>query len=92
MMQVQQSQVTDTEAGSFYIELYKYDSVAEQWNSLAVSDTVAYAQLAASGALTSSLVQIPTAWTGGTMHVPEPVSGVMGLVGLGLLALKRRKV
>ena len=78
------------DSGSFYIELFNYENGA--WNSLAVSETKSYSQLAATGALTTTLVSIPTAWTGGTYSVPEPTSGVLMLIGLAGLALKRRKI
>lgn len=91
MMSVEATLVNGT-TGSFYIELYNYDSEARQWNALGVSDTASYASLMGSGAITSSLVSIPTAWTGGTMHVPEPTSAVLMLIGLAGLSLKRRKV
>ena len=77
------------ESGSFYVELFNYtDGVA---SSVAVGSTMSYSALAALGAISDTLLEIPTAWTGGTYSVPEPTSAVLMLLGLAGLALKRRK-
>lgn len=76
-------------SGSFYVELFNYtDGVA---NSVAVGSTMSYSELAAMGAISDTLLEIPTAWTGGPYSVPEPTSAVLMLLGLAGLALKRRK-
>lgn len=77
-------------SGSFYIELFNFvDGTA---TSVATSETRSYSELLALGAISDTLLSIPTAWTGGTYSVPEPTSGVLMLLGLAGLALKRRKV
>lgn len=91
MMSMEWAEVADLNTSNFYIELYNYDSSKNEWESVGVTQYASYTSLAASGALTSSLVSVPTAWTGGTMMVPEPTSGLLMLLGVAALGLKRRK-
>lgn len=96
--------VTATDIGSytsFYIELYNYSS-----EKVATGNEWSYTELANQGAITDTLVSIPQAWTGGTFtaynpgggggegggSVPEPTSGLLMLIGMAALSLKRRKV
>ena len=92
MMSMEWSEVAEHDFSKFYVELYNYDSVNNEWESLAVTQQATYDSLVQSGALTSSLVSIPTAWTGGTVVVPEPTSALMILLGIAALGLKRRNV
>lgn len=83
--------IADVSSGSsFYIELVKYND--GEWNTVGVSSELAYADV---GTYTVDLNAIaptlPAAWTGGTYAAPEPTSGVLMLLGLAGLALKRRK-
>lgn len=84
---------------TYYIELFAYDSSAGM-TTVAHSDTgYTYSQLSTEGYLASSManVQSMTAtWSGVKNYsagaAPEPTSGLMMLVGMALLGLKRRRV
>lgn len=76
--------------GDFYIELFNYEQGGTA-ESVAVSGSMSYTQLAELGAITTTLVSIPTAWTGGSYAAPEPTSALLMLIGMAGLALKRRK-
>ena len=79
-------------AYSFYVELTGYDSVYGEGNTGVIGSTaepVKYADMA--GYITDSLTVPPAMWTGGTMAVPEPTSGLLMMMGLALFSLNRRK-
>lgn len=77
-------------AGYFYIELVNYDSASGTAKSIATSEHATYASL--SDAISGSLGNIPTAWTGGQFYpVPEPTAGLLAMLGLGIAALRRRR-
>lgn len=77
-------------AGYFYIELVNYDSASGTAKSIATSEHATYSSL--SGAISSSLMDLPTAWTGGQFYpVPEPTAGLLAMLGLGIAALRRRR-
>lgn len=71
---------------SFYIELMNSSGAV-----VGHSDTAKYSELAAN--ITTDVLDFETVevWHGGTYSVPEPTSGVLMLIGLAGLALKRRK-
>lgn len=80
-----------SESSAFYIELVQYN--AGQWDTVGVSQGIAYSDI---GKYTVNLNAIaptlPAAWTGGSYAAPEPTSGLLMLLGVAALGLKRRKV
>ena len=86
--------ISSLSALSFFIELY---DGAGNW--VGTTDAKSYDSLVASGAISSGLnpnftgVNSALGGAGSTYsNVPEPTSGLLMLVGLGALALRRRKV
>ncbi len=85
--------LASSEILSFYIEFQTYNGGV--WNTIGVSDTIAWADAQSaitdyrSGKTPSNYSQElkPTSFTA----VPEPTSGLMLLVGLASLALKRKR-
>lgn len=83
----------DVAAGTaFYIELVKYNTTNSSWDSVGFSGELAYADI---GKYTVDLNAVaptlPAAWTGGSYAAPEPTSGLLMLLGVAALGLKRRK-
>ena len=77
---------------AFVIELGNLDGSA--WSTLAVSETVTYADLAANSHIDNVSGYNPnpiTPWEAQSYVVPEPTSGMLVLVGAALLALRRRR-
>ena len=77
---------------AFVIELGNWDGSA--WSTLAVSETVTYADLAANSHIDNVSGYNPnpiTPWAPSSYVVPEPTSGMLVLVGAALLALRRRR-
>ena len=80
---------------SFAIELGSYDT--GDWTTLASSATLTYQQLASGeGSGTSYIttydpqsLTVTVGWAPTTYNVPEPSSGLLVLIGAGLLALRR---
>lgn len=88
-------QLGDASAYSFYIELVNYDSSAKTFDVVGSSQAnpTSYANLVAANFISlDDVMQIPSTevWHGGTYSVPEPTSAMLVMMGLGLLALKRK--
>lgn len=78
---------------SYYVELSNYNG--GNWDNrtvLAEGTHTAYGDLLSAGYIQATLTAVPQAWTGGTYNVPEPTSGLLILLGLASLALKRKSV
>ncbi|MBO7684932.1 MAG: PEP-CTERM sorting domain-containing protein [Kiritimatiellae bacterium] len=81
---------------SFAIELGSYDS-REGWTTLATSASLTYQQLQTGDGTGGSYITtydatVPTPqgiWAPQAYNVPEPSSGLLVLIGAGLLALRR---
>jgi len=82
---------------SFAIELGSYDS--GEWTVLATSASLTYQQLQTGDGVNGSYITTYDAtlpvpqgtWAPQAYNVPEPSSGLMMLIGAGLLALRRRR-
>ena len=80
---------------SFAIELGSYDS--GEWTTLATSATLTYQQLQTGDGVNGSYLTTYDAtlpmpqgiWAPTSYNVPEPSSGLLVLIGAGLLALRR---
>ena len=80
---------------SYYIEIISNAS-GLPYSKVATSTTMTYADLVASDpkVIYTSEMSVPSlaAWTGGTYTAaPEPTSGLLVLIGVGLLGLKRKR-
>ena len=101
-MAINLSQLTDATAYSFYIELVNWNGSSGQFDVVAVSDGaqtkgVTYATLVQSGFIDDGEMGLPITspaqvWHGGSYSVPEPSCALLVMMGVGLLALKRKKV
>ena len=85
--------ISSLSALSFFVELY---DASGNWVGQTTPQT--YQSLVESGAISSGLnpnfsgVNSAVGGSSGSYAVPEPTSGLLMLVGLGALALRRRKV
>lgn len=79
----------------FYVELIGYDSAVYGSNTGVIGvteeNTYTYEVLKNAGYIGTNLISIPVAWHGGTVAAPEPTSGLLMLLGVAALGLKRRK-
>lgn len=78
---------------SFVIEIGTYTGDEGLWVVLAASSGATLDDLRKSDHLISDVLDIhgTTPWSGGAYMVPEPSSGLLLLVGAGLLSLRRRR-
>lgn len=94
---VWQADISDFSAGSpeysFVIELGSYEDAT--WSTLAVSEASTYGELSTARYIVPSqggyLPNPVAVWQPVAYSVPEPGSGTMVLVGVALLALRRRR-
>lgn len=95
--QVNLGQLDNASSYSYYIEIVKYATAGSTaWYGVAKSETKSYAQLSAVengvsfiGDIAAPSVLVP--WTGGAFAAPEPSSAMLVLVGMALVALKRKR-
>lgn len=78
---------------SFMIELGNYDAGTDNWLVLATSQQSTYSELLNAGHIFNNEMDMQTIvpWSGGQYTVPEPTSGILILIGGGLLALRRKR-
>ena len=77
---------------SFYVELVNWES-ADKVTTVAKSESVTYSELSANIVTTLESVSSVSPWHASNYEsVPEPTTGLMLLLGLSLVSLKRRKV
>ncbi len=83
----------NAEGAKYWVELVNYDSANDQANTVKTFDQFNYSQL--SGAISTgalSVANMTALWNGAqVMATPEPTSGLMVLLGMALLGLKRKK-
>ena len=83
----------DSENYAYYIEIVANN--AQPYSLVAVSQQLTYAELVSAGAVyQNSEFDTPTlaAWTGSSFSAaPEPTSGLLLMIGVGLLGLKRKR-
>lgn len=83
------SSLSDAESYNYAIELGTL--VGGEWNILAVSDSRTFSQLENFVQYDAMSVPIDI-WTPQAYSVPEPTSGLLILIGVALLALRRKEV
>lgn len=82
---------------SYYVELANYNQSEGEtgWQNrqvLAEGRTATYGDLLSGKYIQVDLDYLGQLWTGGPYNVPEPTSGLLILLGLASLALKRKAV
>lgn len=86
-------QLGNASSYSYYIEIVKYESaVSPDWYGVAKSETMKYQDMVNAnyiGDIAAPSALVP--WTGGSFSAPEPSSAMLVLVGMALVALKRKR-
>lgn len=86
---------TDPTTYSYYVEVLKWDSANKAYTQVAVSDLQSYSDLFQQGYIGAedSLIDIPSikVWAGTSYAAPEPTGGMLVMMGLAFLGLKRRR-
>lgn len=91
-------QLSDASAYSYYIELINYNETSQTYDVVGTSKAspATYTSLVQSNFIDVGNMGLPmtpaTVWHGGTYSVPEPTSALLVMFGMGLLALKRKRV
>lgn len=87
-------QITQTDISAYDTTYSFYIELVNSSGSVVGNSEVATYESLASTSITSDLSAIPNlgAWHGGTYSVPEPTTGLLMLMGVALVSLKRRKV
>lgn len=91
-------QLSDASAYSYYIELINYNETSQTYDVVGTSKAspATYTSLVQSNFIDVGNMGLPmtpaTVWHGGTYSVPEPTSAMLVMFGMGLLALKRKRV
>ena len=91
-------QLGDPSAYSFYIELVNYNDSTKSYDVVGTSklNPATYTTLVSSSFIDAGNMGLPitpaAVWHGGTYSVPEPTSAMLVMFGMGLLALKRKRV
>lgn len=83
----------DQDAQLYYVEILKWDSANKEFTQVAVSQMKSYANLSNEGYIGTEMKDIPNIaiWAGSGYAVPEPTGGMLVLMGLAFLGLKRRR-
>lgn len=83
----------DQDAQLYYVEILKWDSANKEFTQVAVSQMKSYANLSSEGYIGTEMKDIPNIaiWAGSGYAVPEPTGGMLVLMGLAFLGLKRRR-
>lgn len=83
------------DAWSFYIEMCNYNSVDDEYTTVATSQSYSYQDLVTAGYVATGFADansVMTAAAGANMGaIPEPSSGLLLLMGGAMLALRRRR-
>lgn len=77
---------------SFIIEIGNFNQHNE-WTAVAATEAVGYNFLQTGGYLSTGGIytQAQNFWAPTTMNIPEPTTGLLMLIGTGLLALRRKR-
>lgn len=83
----------DQDAQLYYVEILKWDSANKAFTQVAVSQMKSYAVLSDDGYIGTEMKDIPNIaiWAGSGYAAPEPTGGMLVLLGLAFLGLKRRR-
>lgn len=91
-------QLNNASAYSFYVELVNYNTSTKTYDVVGTSKAspATYTSLVDSNFIDVGGMGLPitpaAVWHGGTYSVPEPTSAMLVMFGMGLLALKRKRV
>lgn len=79
--------ISGTSYSSFFIELLNDNKLVAQSETLSYSAAVADYYIT-----TGNSMSLPNMWAASTFAIPEPNSGLLMLVGMAVLGLRRRKL